>query len=260
MRIVSLVQSITETLFAFGLTPSELVGRTDWCVRPAELVSSVQACGGTKNPRLDAILALRPDVVLLDAEENRREDAEALRASGLRVHAFHVRTVADTAAMVRTLGEIVARPLAAEPIAAAIEAALSTPCTPSHQGDAPTLIPLIWHQPLMSVAATRYTGDLLTHAGFRVLARGDAGYPRWTLDELAAAKPDVLLLSEEPHDFTAEEAQELRQALSERGHSSVRVVKWEAGHELTWFGVATVEAMAQFKALCAKCALPWPPC
>ncbi len=260
MRVVSLVPSITETLVACGVDSRELVGRTDWCVRPLELLEEIPACGGTKNPRLARVLELQPDLVLMDAEENRREDCEALRAAGLEVHAFHVCSVREASACVRTLGGLVGRVREAEDLALDIETSLGEVATAVAQGPRPRLIPLVWHQPLMSVAPTRYTGDLLVCAGFEVLSKGDAGYPRWTLHELAAARPDVLLLSEEPHDFTVEEAADLRAALGARGLSSTRVVKWEAGHELTWFGVSTREALRHFAELRAQCALPSRPC
>lgn len=260
MRVVSLVPSITETLVAIGLGPGELVGRTDWCVRPDALVGDIPACGGTKNPRLSRVRELRPDLVLMDAEENRREDCDALRALGIDVHAFHVRTVRESIACVRTLGKLVDRVREAEAVATATESALDEVSVAQPPGPRPRLIPLVWHQPLMSVAPTRYTGDLLTRAGFEVPSHGEAGYPRWTLDELAAARPDVLLLSAEPHDFSAEEAADLRTALQQRGLAATRVLKWEAGHELTWFGVSTREALRHFAALRRTAALPSGPC
>ncbi|HEX6630930.1 MAG TPA: helical backbone metal receptor, partial [Gemmatimonadaceae bacterium] len=82
MRIVSLCPSLTELVFDLG-RGADLVGRTKFCVHPAESVTRVESVGGTKNPKVARIVELRPDVVLLNAEENRREDAEALRAAGV---------------------------------------------------------------------------------------------------------------------------------------------------------------------------------
>ena len=81
-RVVSLVPSVTETLLAWGLTP---VACTRFCEQP-----SLPHVGGTKDPDIDAIVALQPDLVVLDREENRRPDAEALEAAGLRLHVLHV--------------------------------------------------------------------------------------------------------------------------------------------------------------------------
>ena len=77
MRIVSLCPSLTELVFDLGHGDA-LVGRTKFCVHPADRVDRVEKVGGTKNPKIDRIITLAPDLVLLNEEENRREDAEAL--------------------------------------------------------------------------------------------------------------------------------------------------------------------------------------
>ena len=93
-RIVSLVPSITETLFALGLDV-RIVGVTDSCVHPRELVASKPRVGGTKNPSLDAVYSLEPDLVIANVEENRRRDVERLEAAGVRVFVTYVRSVSD---------------------------------------------------------------------------------------------------------------------------------------------------------------------
>ena len=263
MRIASLVPSITESLLGLGVAPLRddldlcldgIVARTEWCIRPVGVVEAVRSFGGTKNPRIAELIALKPDLILVDEEENRRVDYQALVDAGLRVHAFAVRSVEAASGMLRTLGSLCGVVAAAESMAADLDATLYA----ARSGSAarserrPRLIPLIWHNPLMSVAATRYSGDLLTQAGFDVIGVEDSGYPRWTLDTLAEAAPDVLLLSAEPHDFSAEEAAALHEALDARGLSEVRVVKWEAGHELTWFGASSAEALRAFTRLRAS--------
>ncbi|HXH84607.1 MAG TPA: helical backbone metal receptor, partial [Candidatus Tectomicrobia bacterium] len=120
-RIVSLVPSFTETLFTLGAGP-RLVGCTIYCREPAAGVTGVVRIGGTKNPRLDAIRALRPDLVVANVEENLREHVETLRAWGLPVLVLYPRTVAEGIAAIRALGaatgtaeraEMLAAPLAA---------------------------------------------------------------------------------------------------------------------------------------------------
>jgi iron complex transport system substrate-binding protein len=100
MRIVSLCPSLTELVFDLGLGAS-LVGRTKFCIHPADGVGTVEKVGGTKNPKIDRIIELAPDLVLLNEEENRREDAEALQAAGLKCHVSFPHTALDTAEMVR---------------------------------------------------------------------------------------------------------------------------------------------------------------
>src|SRR5437588_4828173 len=98
-RVVSLVPSVTETLLAWDIEP---VACTRFCEQPA-----LPHVGGTKDPDIDAIVALRPDLVVVDVEENRIEDAEALRAAGLRVHVLHIRSVADIEPQLSALSAVV---------------------------------------------------------------------------------------------------------------------------------------------------------
>jgi iron complex transport system substrate-binding protein len=116
MRIVSLCPSLTELVFALERGP-ELVGITRFCVHPAELVRSIEQVGGTKDPDVARIVALAPDVVLMNREENRVEDAEALSAHGLTVHDSMPRTLAETAEMVRSIGTALGRAGRGEEIA-----------------------------------------------------------------------------------------------------------------------------------------------
>ena len=94
-RIVSLVPGLTETLFDLGYG-ERLVGRTDYCIHPADAVAAVPSVGGVKTPNIEAILALKPDLVLMEQDENRRADAEALIAAGLQIFATAPRSVQDT--------------------------------------------------------------------------------------------------------------------------------------------------------------------
>src|ERR687886_1369065 len=120
MRIVSLCPSLTELVFDLG-RGDDLVGRTKFCVHPKGRVERVESVGGTKNPKVARIVELTPDLVLLNEEENRREDAEALAAAGVRCHVSFPRDVEGTARMVRDIGVVLGRALEGERIAADIE-------------------------------------------------------------------------------------------------------------------------------------------
>ncbi len=86
MRLVSLVPSLTETLFALGIEDSELIGRTSWCVHPADRVASVRKLGGTKTPNVQRIIELEPDLVVLEREENPKPVWEQLVAAGIETY------------------------------------------------------------------------------------------------------------------------------------------------------------------------------
>src|SRR5688500_12598970 len=121
MRIVSLCPSLTELVFDLG-RGQDLVGITDWCVHPVTKVDAVEKVGGTKTPKIARILELAPDLVLMNEEENRVEDASSLEQAGLRLHVSMPRDATATAEMVRSIGAALQRPAQAEDIAADIEA------------------------------------------------------------------------------------------------------------------------------------------
>src|SRR5690348_13158247 len=120
MRIVSLCPSLTELVFDLG-HGDELVGRTKFCIHPADRVAAIEKVGGTKNPKIERITELSPDLVLLNEEENRREDAEALRASGIQCHVSFPHTALDTADMVRSIAAAIDARAEGERIARDIE-------------------------------------------------------------------------------------------------------------------------------------------
>ena len=97
VRAISLVPSITESMLALGVTP---LACTRFCEQPA-----FTHVGGTKDPDIDAIVALAPDVVLMDREENRRDDAERLAELGIDVFATHVTRVDDVPEMLAALAD-----------------------------------------------------------------------------------------------------------------------------------------------------------
>lgn len=104
-RIVSLVPSLTEWLFAVG-AGERVVGVTDYCIEPAAALADLPRLRGTKNPDRAAILALRPDLVLVDQEENRERDVLALAGTGLTVYATAIRSVADVPAQLGQLAAV----------------------------------------------------------------------------------------------------------------------------------------------------------
>lgn len=209
MRLVSLCPSLTELLFDLGLR-SSIVGRTKFCVHPAGAVEAIEKVGGTKNPRLERIIELRPDLVLLNEEENRREDAEALAEAGISCHISLPRNVAETAAMVRSIGAAVRRVPEAEEIALDIERRAARVGHDAIGKPQVSFAYLIWCDPLMSVNADTFVSSLLALPGGRnVFADMSDRYPAIDADRLRATDPDLVLLSSEPFPFAERHAQEL---------------------------------------------------
>lgn len=235
MRIVSLCPSLTELAFDLG-RGDELVGRTKFCVHPADRVGAVEKVGGTKNPKIERIIELAPDLVLLNEEENRREDAEALEAAGLRCHVSFPRNATETAAMVRSIAAALDAEPEGERIAADIEARHRRVAEAARGRDPVRFAYLIWRNPWMTVNDDTFVSSLLGDAGGRnAFADRPERYPTIAADELAAADPELVLLSTEPFPFKPSHADELS-ALTGLGRERFHIVD---GELLSWHGSRT---------------------
>ncbi|MGJ5750346.1 hypothetical protein FB563_5358 [Streptomyces puniciscabiei] len=226
MRVVSLVPSLTE---AVAVTlPGVLVGATDWCSRPAGL--DVTRIGGTKNPELDRILALAPDLVIANEEENRAPDLEALRAAGRDVLVTEVRSVPQAfAELARVLGACGApgRPRWLQDA----EAAWAELPEPAERRTA--VVP-VWRRPWMVLGRDTFAGDVLARLGVDHLYAGHPDrYPRVPLDELRAADPGLVVLPDEPYRFAADDGPEAFPGLA---------CALVSGRHLTWYGPSLAEA------------------
>lgn len=235
MRIVSLCPSLTELVFDLG-RGAELVGRTKFCIHPADRVETVERVGGTKNPKIARIVDLAPDIVLLNEEENRREDADALMGAGIRCHVSFPRTALETADMVRSIAAAIDAPAQGERIARDIETRHRRVAHAS-QGRAPVRYAyLIWREPWMTVNGDTFVSALLADAGaHNVFAARTDRYPTISPEELRAADPDVVLLSTEPFPFKPSHADELA-TLSGIARERLQIVD---GELLSWHGSRT---------------------
>ena len=249
VRIVSLVPSLTEACFALGLG-ERVVGVTDWCVHPASELTGLPRLGGTKDPDLERIAALAPDLVIANHEENTRRTVEALEARGLRVWVTYPRNVAEAVELLRELARISPErsvaDRAVEPVAAAFEAARRAPPTTRARVFCP-----IWRDPWMSVGADTYAADLLwLCGGTNVFAdRADRRYPRVELAEVAAAAPDVVLLPDEPYAFGPRDVAELC-TLDMPAARDGRIHLID-GTWVSWYGPRIAAAIAGLKPLLA---------
>ena len=200
-RIVSLVPSITETLCALGLADA-LVGVTVYCVEPREVVSGKTRIGGEKNPDLGKIRGLEPDLVIANIEENLHDHVATLRSWSIPVWVTFPRTVAEGIQLIADLGAITDTPARASAMLEEIE-----PLYERVRGAAARRPPVaafypIWRGPYMTINRDTYIHDMLRVCGARnVFAERPERYPTVTLDEVAAERPDVILLPDEPFRF-----------------------------------------------------------
>jgi iron complex transport system substrate-binding protein len=212
MRIVSLCPSLTELVFDLG-RGGDLVGRTRFCVHPAGEVERVEAVGGTKNPKVARVVELAPDLVLLNEEENRREDAEALAAAGVPIHVSFPRDAEETAGMVRDIAAALGRAPEGERIAADIELRAARVREAARGAPPVRYAYLIWRKPWMAAGGDTFVSAMLAlPGGENVLAAHAERYPAVSAAELAAASPDAVLLSSEPFPFREKHAEELAAA------------------------------------------------
>lgn len=235
MKLVSLCPSLTELAFDLG-AGDWLVGRTKFCVHPADRVDAVEKLGGTKNPKIDRIIDLAPDLVLMNDEENRKEDADALQAAGIRVHSSMPRTSTETAAMVRSIGIALGKSRDAESIAADIERRADRVRREASRHPPIRYACLIWREPLMTVNDDTFIAGLLSlPGGQNVFGHGPERYPTVSPEQLHDADPLIVLLPNEPFPFQATHAD----GLSAQSRLPRERFKLADGELLSWHGSRT---------------------
>lgn len=224
-RIVSLVPSLTEAIAA--TIPQRLVAATDYCTHPADL--DVTRIRGTKNPDVDLIVSLTPDLVIANAEENRAEDLDRLRSAGLTVHVMYPQTVPEALDALQDM--LAACGVAEEP---------DWLVTAREQWQAPGSEPLatavipIWRRPWMVLGRNTFAGDVLSRCGVaNAFAQSSDHYPKVSVDEIIATAPDLLVFPDEPYAFSHEDGPEAFDAIA---YACV------SGRDLTWYGPSLVGA------------------
>ncbi len=265
-RVVSLVPSVTESLFDLNLGP-RLIGVTDYCIRPADGVTRLPKVGGTKNPDIQRILGLYPDLVIVNDEENRREDADALQNGGVPIWVTGPRTVAEAINLLWEMMDVFDE-ASMVPRVRQIERVLDVVSLAAKaQTPLRTFVP-IWRDPWMTFNGDTYIHDLLLNLGMqnlcadyerrfplaadfgegeplppddpRVVER-DRRYPRVNLEAIEAAQPELILLPNEPYEFQETDAQVFIQMNIPAAHcGNIYLVD---GSLLTWWGTRLAYAL-----------------
>ena len=244
-RIVSLVPSITETLFALGAGAS-VVGVTRFCTHPPEQVAGLTKVGGTKDPDLEAILRLRPDVVILNEEENRREDFAWLEEHGLCVYVTAPRTVRDGIEMIERLGRLTGRSEDGRVLARALHQQADQLAGDLERQPRVRVFCPIWRKPWMSFNAQTYSDDMLWTCGGENIFRTRAErYCTVGLDEVVAADPQVVVLPSEPYPFAAKHLVHLK-PLAHTVAGKMGHLYCVDGMALCWYGPRIADGLAQF--------------
>ena len=214
-RVISLVPSVTETLSAWDRTP---IACTRFCERP-----DLPHVGGTKNPDIQRIVELAPDLVVLDAEENRLEDHDQLVDNNINVYVLHVLSLDDVNPSMSALADRVD--------------AQWTPFTlpPALTTRARAFVP-IWRRPWMALGTPTYGSSLLNHLGVANIFEDEGPYPTVDLEDVARHTPDVILAPSEPYPFASRHLAELEQ---------VTPTMLIDGKDLFWWGARTPDAITR---------------
>jgi ABC-type Fe3+-hydroxamate transport system substrate-binding protein len=224
-RVVSLVPSITETVFDLGAGES-LIGVTDFCIFPPDINAS--RIGGTKNPVVEKIRELRPDLIYANLEENLKRHVEEMQTFA-PVFLTEPKRVEDVLRLFAVMGEIHQRRSDAKRLAESIRKELA--------GAAPrefTFACPIWKDPWMWCGGDTYVSDLVTTVGGHNVLGARSRYPKVTVEEVLAISPDIVFLPDEPFPFTDNDVDALRRV------GMRAIVGPFPGHLFTWHGSRTI--------------------
>jgi len=223
MKVISLVPSITETLFDLGLTSDEIVGRTKFCIHPEELVKKVEIVGGTKNLNLEKIKALKPDLIIANKEENVKEQVEELMKD-FKVLVTNVETLEDNHYLINQLGHLFEKQEKAEYFNQKTYEAFDIP-----KPEKPLKVAyLIWKDPYMTVGGDTFISEILNELGFENLFKDQKRYPEVQLQDLKSA--DLIFLSSEPFPFKEKHIAEIQNICVDQ---KIMIVDGEA---FSWYG------------------------
>ncbi len=223
-RIVSLVPSLTELLVDLGITDS-LKGRTRFCIHPKKEIESIEIIGGTKNPNIDKIRTIKPDLVIANKEENIKSDVEAIQEFS-EVLVTDISTIEDALFAIHFIADKLERMNKAEPLIRNIlsELDFANEFTPIETGY------FIWKDPWMSVGNDTYIHDVMETFGLLNVFGDQSRYPSITMDLLKDANPALILLSSEPFPFKEKHITEIRAYLPD---SKIQLID---GEWFSWYG------------------------
>jgi len=242
-RIVSLVPSITELVCDLGLA-AQLVGRTGFCVHPRKIVRQIPKVGGTKDVDLDKLRALRPTHVILNIDENRKEDARALAEFVSALVVTHPLDPLDNLALYRLIGGIFGREDQAESLCRKFEEAYASLQSAARAFPLDRVLYLIWKNPWMTVSRDTYVSRTLALVNWETVPAECADrYPKIDLAGDLLDGTGVVLLSSEPYLFRDAHVAELRAEPLLR-EKSIALVD---GEMTAWYGSRAIEGLGYLR-------------
>lgn len=240
-RIVSLVPSQTELLYDLGLE-EEVVGITKFCVHPDSWFRNKTRVGGTKQLHTDKIKELQPDLIIANKEENLEEQVREL-AHDYPVWVSDIKSIEDGLEMIRAVGELVDKEEQANSLARDIATGFEML---QQAGEKKRVIYFIWREPWMSVGGDTFISNVIETIGWENALKELVRYPEITLEESAAHKPDIILLSSEPYPFKEKHIEEVKAAIP---GAEVLLVD---GEMFSWYGSRMLKAIPYLSELIRK--------
>ncbi|HTH75027.1 MAG TPA: helical backbone metal receptor [Trinickia sp.] len=247
-RIVSLVPSITELLFALGLG-HRIVGRTGFCVHPREAVRAVPKVGGTKAVKLEAIRELAPTHVIVNIDENEKPTIDALAEFVPHVVVTHPLTPHDNLSLYILLGSIFGCEAAAQRLSEALSSRLDALAV--EQLPERNVLYVIWRDPWMTIARDTYISSMLRLVNWQTWPAVTGGftgadrYPTFDFDDPAFASVERVLLASEPYRFTEKH----RDALAADPRLTGKKLQLVDGAMISWYGSRAIDGIDYLRAL-----------
>lgn len=236
-RIVCLVPSITELLFALGLG-ERVVGRTGFCVHPKERVKAVPKVGGTKDVDIPRIRELAPTHLIVNVDENEKPAVDALADFVPEVIVTHPLAPLDNLALYRLIGGIFGQEERAQALCSEFRAAYDAAVAACARLPRETVLYMIWKSPWMTVSRDTYISRTLAAVGWETVEiQSTDRYPKIELTPELLSRVDRVLLSSEPYAFRQKHLEEVRQLLLPFAvHRSPLTVSLIDGEMTSWYG------------------------
>lgn len=247
VRILTLVPSITELLFEMDLW-RHIVGRTSYCIHPADGVDLIPSVGGTKKIDMNKARSLHPSHAIVNVDENPKSMADSLRSSGIEVIVTHPIRPMDNVRLFQLMGGIFGRQHEAERLTSEFMAEMARIQTRAGDRHGRRVLYLIWRDPWMTVSRETYISQMLALVGWQTVSpKTTSRYPELELPS-GLAGVDVVLLASEPYSFTPADVEAFRAAYPEFGGD----LRWIDGEMVSWYGSRSIQGLRYLRAFVAR--------
>jgi ABC-type Fe3+-hydroxamate transport system substrate-binding protein len=244
-RIISLVPSITELLFDLNLA-DHLVGRTHYCVHPKPEIDDVPSVGGTKKVVLERVRELAPTHVLVNVDENTKDQVEAIRGLGPSIVVTHPIDPEDNLALFHLIGGLFGRADEAQALAGEYKSAVAELQAAAAGLPERNVLYFIWKEPWMTVSQDTYISRFLSLANWRTQCHNPTTrYPEVDVTPELLGGTDLVLFSSEPYAFTPSDIDDFRATFP---CSDTRLLPID-GEMTSWYGSRAIKGVRYLQQL-----------